>query len=113
MVVQTTGYVNFSKFFEWVLVNFSMLFQIVATIVYGFPFFIFQSIICVSGGRKCRFFQWHDDEICERDKVLIPQQRQMIIKLEAELHYCKKREKFLVVVVALLVVIFAVLCLLR
>ena len=41
MVVQTTRYVNFSKFFEWVLVNLSMLFQIVATIVYGFPFFIF------------------------------------------------------------------------
>ncbi|XP_030935849.1 uncharacterized protein LOC115960948 [Quercus lobata] len=64
-------------------------------------------------GRKCRFFQWHDDEICERGKVLIPQQRQRIIKLEAELANCKKREKFLVVVVALLVVIFAVLCLLR
>ena len=36
-----------------------------------------------------------------------------IIKLEAELADCKKREKFLVVVVALLVVIFAILCLLR
>ena len=34
-------------------------------------------------------------------------------KLEAELADCKKREKFLVVVVALLVVIFAILCLLR
>ena len=64
-------------------------------------------------GQKCRFFQWHDDEICERGKVLIPQQRQRIIKLEAELANCKKRKKFLVVVVALLVVIFAVLCLLR
>ena len=63
-------------------------------------------------GQKCRFFQWRVDEICERGKMLIPQQRQRIIKLEAELHYCK-REKFLVVVVALLVVIFAVLCLLR
>ena len=52
MVVQTTRYVNFSKFFEWVLVNLSMLFQIVATIVYGFPFFIFQIIICVSGEAK-------------------------------------------------------------
>ena len=52
MVVQTTGYVNFSKFLEWVLVNLSMLFQIVATIVYGFLFFIFQSIICVSGEAK-------------------------------------------------------------
>ena len=64
-------------------------------------------------GRKCRFFQWRDDEICECGKVLIPQQRQRIIKLEAELANYKKREKFLVVVVALLVVIFAILCLLR
>ena len=62
---------------------------------------------------KCRFFQWCNDEICECGKVLIPQQRQRIIKLEAELVDCKKKEKFLVVVVALLVVIFAVLCLLR
>ena len=52
MVVQTTGYVNFSKLFKWVLVNFSMLFQIVAIIVYRFPFFTFQSIICVSGEVK-------------------------------------------------------------
>ena len=64
-------------------------------------------------GRKCRFFQWRDDEICEHGKVLIPQQRQRIIKLEAELANYKKREKFLVVIVALLVVIFAILCLLR
>ena len=64
-------------------------------------------------GQKCRFFQWRDDEICERGKVLIPQQRQTIIKLEAKLANCKKREKFLVVVVALLVVIFAVLYLLK
>ena len=112
MVVQTTGYVNFGKFFEWVLVNLSILFQIVATIVYGFPFFIFQSIICVSGGAKVKVLPRRDDEICERGKVLIPQQRQRIIKLEAELADCKKREKFLVVVVALIVVIFAVLCLL-
>ena len=52
MVVQTIGYVNFSKLFKWVLVNFSMLFQIVAIIVYRFPFFTFQSIICVLGGVK-------------------------------------------------------------
>ena len=64
-------------------------------------------------GQKCKCFQWRDDEICECGKVLIPQQRQRIIKLEVELANCKKREKFLVVVVALLVVIFAVLCLLR
>ena len=63
-------------------------------------------------GRKCRFFQWCDDEICDRGKVLIPEQRQWIITLEAE-HACKKRKKFLVVVVALLLVIFAVLCLLK
>ena len=54
-------------------------------------------------GQKCKCFQWRDYEICERGKVLIPQQRQRIIKLEAELADCKKREKFLVVVVALLV----------
>ena len=64
-------------------------------------------------GQKCRFFQWRDDKICERGKVLIPQQRKMIIKLEAELADCKKREKFLVIVMVLLMVIFAVLCLLR
>ena len=64
-------------------------------------------------GQKCRFFQWRDDEICERGKVLIPQQKQRIIKLEVEFADCKKREKFLVVVVALVVVIFAILCLLR
>ena len=64
-------------------------------------------------GRKCRFFQWRDDEICEHGKVLIPQQRQRIIKLKVELADCQKREKFLVVIVALLVVIFAILCLLR
>ena len=52
-------------------------------------------------GQKCRFFQWCDDEICERGKMLIPPQRQRIIKLEAELVDYKKREKFLVVVVAL------------
>ncbi|KAL4654333.1 hypothetical protein ACB092_01G370700 [Castanea dentata] len=48
-------------------------------------------------GQKCRFFQWRDDEICERVKVLIPQQRQRIIQLEAKLAECKKREKVAVV----------------
>nr|POE50524.1 hypothetical protein CFP56_27985 [Quercus suber] len=26
-------------------------------------------------GKKCKFFQWVDDEICERGKVLIPEMR--------------------------------------
>ena len=46
-------------------------------------------------------------------KVLIPQQRQRIITLEAEVASCKKGEKFLVVAVALLVVMCVVLCLVR
>ena len=78
-----------------------------------FHFSFFRVLSVFQVGRKCRFFQWHDDEICERGKLLIPQQRQRIIKLEAKLADCKKREKFVVVVVALLVMIFAVLCLLR
>ena len=45
--------------------------------------------------------------------MLIPQQRQGIITLEAEVASCKKREKFLVVAVALLVVMYVVLCLVR
>ena len=64
-------------------------------------------------GRKCKFFQWRDDEICACGKMLIPQQRQGIITLEAEVASCKKREKFLVVAVALLVVMCVVLCLVR
>ena len=64
-------------------------------------------------GHKCRFFQWRDDEICAHGKVLIPQQRQMIITLEVEVASCKKREKFLVVAVVLLVVMCVILCLLR
>ena len=46
-------------------------------------------------------------------RVLIPQQRQRIITLEAEVASCKKREKFLVVAMALLVVMCGVLCLVR
>ena len=78
-----------------------------------FHFSFFRALSMFQAGRRCRFFQWRDDEICEHDKVLIPQQRQRIIKLEAEFTNCKKREKFLVVVVALLVAIFAVLYLFR
>ena len=63
--------------------------------------------------RKCRFFQWRDDEICARCKVFIPQQRQRIITLEAEIASYKQRQKFLVVAVALLVLVCVVLCLVR
>ena len=56
-------------------------------------------------GRKCKFSQWRDDEICERDKVLIPEQRQQIIKQEAEVARCYKREKFYIVTLAFLLVI--------
>ena len=35
---------------------------------------------------------WRDDEICERDKVLIPEQRQRIITLEAQIASYKRRE---------------------
>ncbi|KAK9991135.1 hypothetical protein SO802_026120 [Lithocarpus litseifolius] len=53
----------------------------------------------------CKFFQWHDDEICERGEVLIPEQRQRIIKLEAEVARRYKREKFYIVALAFLLVI--------
>ena len=78
-----------------------------------FQFSFFRVLSMFQVGRKCKFFQWRDDEICEHGKVLIPQQRQRIIKLKVELADCQKRENFLVVIVALLVVIFAILCLLR
>ncbi|XP_023924947.1 uncharacterized protein LOC112036376 [Quercus suber] len=48
-------------------------------------------------GRKCKFFQWVDDEICAHGKVLIPKQRQTILRLEDEVSTCKKREKCLTV----------------
>ena len=66
-----------------------------------FHFSFFRVLFVFQERPKCRFFHWRDDEICEHGKVLIPQQRQRIIKLETELVDCKKREKFLVVVMAL------------
>ncbi|XP_075640185.1 uncharacterized protein LOC142611918 [Castanea sativa] len=48
-------------------------------------------------GNKYKFFQWVDDEICERGKVLIPEMRQKILRLQVEVSTCKKREKFLIV----------------
>ncbi|KAL4606217.1 hypothetical protein ACB092_09G085700 [Castanea dentata] len=56
-------------------------------------------------GRKCKFFQWCDDEIYECDKVLIPEQRQQIIRLEAKVARCYKREKFYTMALAFLLVI--------
>ncbi|KAL4602239.1 hypothetical protein ACB092_10G039100 [Castanea dentata] len=56
-------------------------------------------------GQKYKFFQWRDDEICERGKMLISKQRQRIIRLEAEVARCYKREKFYTVAFAFLLVI--------
>ena len=52
-------------------------------------------------GRKCKFFQWRDDKICERGKMLIPEQRQWILTLEAEVAGYKKREKRLLICLVL------------
>ena len=46
-------------------------------------------------GRKYKYFQWVDDEICARGKVFIPEQRHTILKLQAEVSTGKKREKCL------------------
>ena len=56
-------------------------------------------------GCKCKFFQWRDDEICERAKVLILEQRQRIITLEADIAGYRKRDKRLVICLRLSVVI--------
>ncbi|XP_075654660.1 uncharacterized protein LOC142624792 [Castanea sativa] len=56
-------------------------------------------------GRKYKFFQWRDDEICECGKVLIPEQRQRIIRLEAKVARYYKREKFYTVTLTFLLVI--------
>ena len=55
--------------------------------------------------RKCKFFQWRDDKICERGKMLIPEQRQWILTLEAEVAGYKKREKRLLICLVLSLVI--------
>ena len=55
--------------------------------------------------QKCKFFQGCNDEICECGKVLIPEQRQQIITLEAEVASCCKRENFYTVALAFLLVI--------
>ena len=56
-------------------------------------------------GCKYKFFQWRDDEICERGKVLIPEQRQQILTLEADIAGYRKREKRLVICLGLSLVI--------
>nr|POE64157.1 hypothetical protein CFP56_78728 [Quercus suber] len=40
----------------------------------------------------CPNFWWRDDEICERGKVLIPEQRQQILTLEDGIAGYRKRE---------------------
>ncbi|KAK4581740.1 hypothetical protein RGQ29_025060 [Quercus rubra] len=56
-------------------------------------------------GRKCKFFQWHDNEIYKRDKVLIPEQRRQILTLEADIAGYRKREKRLLICLGLSLVI--------
>ncbi|XP_075645054.1 uncharacterized protein LOC142616049 [Castanea sativa] len=56
-------------------------------------------------GKKCKFFQWIDDDICECGKVLIPEMRQKILRLQVEVSTCKKREKFLTVCLILTLIL--------
>ena len=70
-----------------------------------FKLLVFHSCFVFQVGRKCKFFQWCDDEICEHGKVLIPEQRRRIIRLEAEVASYYKREKFYIVGLAFLLVI--------
>ncbi|KAK4604034.1 hypothetical protein RGQ29_012515 [Quercus rubra] len=56
-------------------------------------------------GRKCKFFQWHDDEIYERGKVLISEQRKRILTLEVAIVGYRKREKRLLICLGLSLVI--------
>ena len=60
-------------------------------------------------GCKCKFFQWREDEIYERGKVLIPKQKQRILTLEANIAGYKKREKRLVICLGLSLVISGIL----
>ena len=102
MVIQTTRYVNFSKIFEWVLVDFSVLFWIsIFHFSEHYPCFKWGESVGSSNGVMMRYVNVV--------RCLSHNKGKRIIKLEAELADCKKKEKFLVVVVALLVVIFAVL----
>nr|POF09171.1 hypothetical protein CFP56_41170 [Quercus suber] len=56
-------------------------------------------------GCKCKFFQWRDNEIYERGKVLIPEQRQWILTLEVAIVGYRKREKRLLICLGLSLVI--------
>ena len=53
----------------------------------------------------CKFFQWRDDKIYERGKVLISEQRQWILTLEDDIVGYRKREKRLVIWLGLSLVI--------
>ena len=107
MAVQTTGYFNLSILFYWGSVFLFKVFFGGGSLFFNFLVlcFIIKCLVCIQVGRKCKFFQWRDDEICERDKVLIPEQRQQIIRQEAEVARCYKREKFYTVTLAFLLVI--------
>lgn len=72
---------------------------------FGCSFNIIYLVLGCQVGRKCKFFQWLDDEICERGKVLIPEQRQRILTLEAAIVGYRKREKRLLICLGLSLVI--------
>ena len=59
-------------------------------------------------GRKCKYFQWVDDEICARGKVLIPEQRHTILRLQAEVSTCKMSEKCLAMSLILTLVMYGI-----
>ena len=105
MVVQTTGYVNFSKFFEWVLFNFSMLFRISI-------FHFSEHYLCFRCGESVGSSNGMMMRYVNVVRCLSHSKGKGSSNLRLSLQTAR-REKFLVVVVALLVVIFAVLCLLR
>jgi len=72
---------------------------------FGCSFNIIYLVLGCQVGCKCKFFQWLDDEICERGKVLIPEQRQRILTLEAAIVGYRKREKRLLICLGLSLVI--------
>ena len=89
MVVQTTGYFNLSiLFYRGSFFLFKFFFG-GGSLFFNFLLFHYLSAqFAFQVGRKCKFFQWHDNEICEYGKVLVPQQRQRIITLEVEVSNC-------------------------
>ena len=72
---------------------------------FGCSFNIIYLVFGCQVGRKCKFFQWRDDEIYKRGKVLIPEQRRPILTLEADIPGYRKREKRLLICLGLSLVI--------